>query len=475
MKTIAGALVQGVRGTPLVAYFVAVVTGYVCVSFLMFANHSPHSQTELTDSNLGDRRQPSRTLLGRFHQKGAELLTRGKIKAGLSDTWCDTVQQTTDLPLVGNGCYLRDKLTCDGMPTIHSAFADMTNGQVVFVGVRFRNDTWHKEEYFCEFYDNTASVSDPIVDDSRSFGGQPQYVIIITCPIPHHIINYLRLNQVTHVSLRRASEVHYAYVNVPVCAAADKTKFLAMCTMVKGMDDLIPDWLTYYLYMGVEHVYIYDNSPESESTLPASLALYVQSGFVSIIPWSHAYTPSKTYLEVQIAHENDCMWRHRHDSYWMIKVDVDEFIQPMNQSKPRIIDYLRNPVYTEDLAALRMRNWFFSRPKEVLLPDSNASTVFERNKYRQPDPTLENRGRDKSIARPINIHHYKIHGVKLGGETLSLNPYNELRLVHYRTDNPRHRNFRIHQFVNDTSMVVLWKKVIKWFHSHQYHAIHPKR
>ena len=442
----------------------------------MFKNHHDLSKTISTEVQWQLQKPPpphlrsSRTLLG----KGADILERIKIQTGLSDTWCDTVVQTNDLPEGGNGCYLRNKLTCDGMPTIHSAFADMTDEQVVFVGITFKNDSWDKEQYFCDFGNNIVTVTDPVVDDGLSFGGQPQYNIVITCPIPNRVLAYLRKHKLTTVSLRRSSELRYSYINIPICASAEKKKFLSMCTMVKGMDYFIPDWLVYYLYMGVEHVYVYDNSPEWDSTLTSTLKTFIDTGFLTVVPWAHTHTRWKTYLEVQIAHENDCMWRHRHDSYWMIKVDVDEFIQPMNQSKPRLVNYLQDPSYTK-LAAVRMRNWFFARPWNASDEEKNALTVFERNTWRQPEPTLENRGRDKSIARPINIHHYKIHGVKLGGETYSLDPYTDLRLVHYRTDNPRHRNFRIHQFIRDKSMVTQWRNIEKWFSKYHYNMEQTNR
>ena len=454
------------RCRPLMVYFTILLAAYVVISFIFYTDHDSNTGAVKTLGEAHVQHHSSRTLLGRIENKGANFLARLKIQTGLSTTWCDTIAQTNNLPTIGQGCYLRNKLTCAGMPTLHSAFADMTSKQIVFVGVKLKNDTWQKEKYICEFSDDHITATDPIVDDGLSFGGQAQYVIIITCPIPKNIYTYLLRHKKTTISLRRSAEIRYAYENIPLCAFAERKKFLSMCTMVKGMDYLIPDWLVYYLYMGVEHVYIYDNSPESESTLAITLKTFVDIGYVTIIPWAHTYTPWKTYLEVQIAHENDCMWRHRHDSFWMIKVDVDEFIQPMNQSKPRIVDYLSNPAFSR-LAGLRLRNWFFARPSNATAAEKNAPNVFERNIWRQPEPTLENRGRDKSIARPINIHHYKIHGVKLGGDTFSIDPYTEMRLVHYRTDNPRHPHFRIHQFLNDTSMVTQWKRIEKWFTSFQ--------
>lgn len=394
-----------------------------------------------------------------------------KIALGMTGVWCDVVYETSN-PILGSRCYLRDRLSCSGMPTIHSAFFDVVSEEVVFTGITFLIDTWENETFYCEFSDGSVSVSDPILNDTRSFGGQPQYVIVITCPVTSSYLSQSKSANIGtdknphRITLRRASEPRYAYKDIPACSAGvkdeKKYKFLSLCTMAKGMDDFFRVWLLYYRYMGVDHAYIYDNSPET--SLIKVLRPFIRIGYVTVVPWAHQYTPTKTYLEVQIAHENDCLWRHRHDTKWVIKVDVDEFMQPMDPKTPRIIDFINNfGTIPDTVAALRVRNWFFSKlPSNVSRDILYSGTVIERNPWRSPFPTEENRGRDKCLVLPQRVHYFKIHGVKIGGDTVTLNPATEMRLVHYRSENPMHRNFRIHQFVRDDSMRNIWEKIIFW-------------
>ncbi|XP_038065868.1 uncharacterized protein LOC119735964 [Patiria miniata] len=359
-------------------------------------------------------------------------------------------------------CFFTHKLERPDMPTIHSAFFTPESNSVVFVGVRFFRDKWN-ERFVCEFQNGETTANDPMVDDYRSFGYLPQYVFVMTCPLPEA---YLRKNNFTmslHKETWRRQWYRYTYTNFTVCRGVGskpvaKKRFLSVCTMVRDMDNFMSDWLDYHKFVGVEHAYIYDNAPEDLSLLRETVKEHIESGFVTVIPWSHRSSQEKSYLEVQIAHENDCLWRHRYNSHWMIKIDVDEYIQPMNPSMSKIPEYLRDP-HLDHVGAVRLQNWFFGRPN---LTEFAPGSIIERNRWRSEDPTLSNTGRDKNILRPINVHYFKIHAIKLGGEARSVDPWTELRLVHYRGDNPRIRHFDLPEFsVLDESVVNIWQRVKK--------------
>ncbi|XP_033641056.1 uncharacterized protein LOC117301365 [Asterias rubens] len=363
---------------------------------------------------------------------------------------------------VDDTCFFTRKLSKSDMPTIHSIFSNPASQSVVFVGVRFLRDNWAEDKFICEFENGERTQSDPIVNDYRSFGYLAQYVFVLTCPLPEIYIGRTNFTMSFYKVTWRPKWYMFAYANLTVCRAGSwpltKKHFLSVCTMVKDMDEFLPDWLDYHRFMGVEHAYIYDNAVEKMSLLRETVKEDVDSGFVTVIPWSHRPSAGKSYLEVQIAHENDCLWRHRYDTHWMMKIDVDEYVQPMNPANPKIPNFLRDPRLNK-LGAIRLQNWFFGRPNtsEVL-----EGSIMERNRWRPSEPTLQNTGRDKNILRPINVHYFKIHAIKLGGETKSINPETEMRLVHYRGDNPRVRHFDLPEFdVLDESMVNIWKQIKK--------------
>ncbi|XP_038078007.1 uncharacterized protein LOC119745601 [Patiria miniata] len=359
-------------------------------------------------------------------------------------------------------CYLKEKLEKHNMPIIHSIFADPVKNQVVAVGVRFWFERWHEEMFYCEFHGPRGGLfiqlTDPILKDYQRFGATAQYVLVLICPIPKPLIGV----QKSMLTLRRTSNTSLAYENITVCQSqphGGKKRYLSMCTMLKDMDAAVPPWLDYHRHLGIEHVYIYDNS--RTSTLNQTVRRYLDSGFLTIIPWAHVHSPGKTYLEVQIAHENDCLWRNRYRTDWMIKIDVDEFLQPMDSSMPSIPDVLRKyTVVMDSIGSLRIQNWFFCRGWNQTRRHHHES-VFERNQYRRREPTPVNMGRDKAVVRPTNVHFFKIHGVKLGGDTITLSPLTEIRMVHYRGDNKLHSGFRCSDKrpVKDSSMCRLWAKI----------------
>ena len=347
-------------------------------------------------------------------------------------------------------CFFRDKLSGEGMPDIHSAFADPLGGYVTFVGLKFLPDKWDTLGYTLEYADDSSITKcHEVIRDRRNIGFMPQYMMIITCPLPDN----LRMKSSITATLR--SSENSTYENITICSSGvslQNQQFLSMCTMVRNVDSFLPDWLDFHRYVGVEHVYIYDNEKPEATTLPASMKEYIDNGYVTVVPWAHRTSQMKTYLEVQIAHENDCIWRHKHDVKWMIKIDVDEYVQPMDENRRLISDYLRDP-RLEELSAIRMSNWFFGHPRSI---KPKGPTIVQRNMWRSKEPTMQNTGHDKNILRPLNVHYFKIHNVKLGGETLSADPFEELRLVHYRGDNPRALHFELPPFTErDSSMLTL--------------------
>lgn len=359
-------------------------------------------------------------------------------------------------------CFLREKIEKQDFPVIHSVFSDPVSKNVVFIAVRYFEDKWDRDPYVCIFQNGYRTLSDPVVHDYKSFGYVVQYLAVITCPIPEELHTLPNMT----VDLIRVTDEPmwylYAAENITVCPSGIpiyRYYNLVMCTMVKNVDEFLPDWIEYHIYQGVDHVFLYDNEKQNKSTLIGTVQKYIERGVVTVIPWSHEPTVLKTYLEVQIAHENDCVWRLKHNAKWIIKIDVDEYLQPMQSRDTKIVDVLQ-AIHPSKIASLHVQNWFFGRPKKSA---ASEETIFERNTWRPRWPTAQNIGRDKNIIHPLNVHYFKIHGVKVGGDSWSLDPYKEMRLVHYRMDNTRTRYFDLPPWeVQDFSMVRLWQDVQRW-------------
>ncbi|XP_072166429.1 uncharacterized protein [Diadema setosum] len=374
-----------------------------------------------------------------------------------------------------NMCFFSGYMEREGMPKLHSVFSDPVSKNVVFIGTRFLAQNWTKEKFVSHFETGESILCDPIVEDYLSFGYLSQFNVVLTCQLPSSLVGKANFS----LTLQRISNVkrfqRYAYNDIMVCSSGSskfKRFMLTACTMIRNMDDFVPEWITFHRYVGVQHFFLYDNESPENSTLRHTVREEIAEGVVTVIPWTHAAVGQKTYLEVQIAHENDCVWRNRYRSKWMLKIDVDEFVQPMNASKRFITDYLEGSLF-DRVGAVRLQNWFFGRRDNMSI--QSGDSVVERNTWRPSYPTAQNSGRDKNILQPMNIHYFKIHAVKIGAPAVSLSPHLELRLVHYRLDNPRIRRFDFPDFdTRDLSMVKMMAEAKKLYgRGRLSNATHP--
>lgn len=94
------------------------------------------------------------------------------------------------------------------------------------------------------------------------------------------------------------------------------TYYLTVQTLVKNEASYFQEWLDYYLALGVEKFYIYDNG--STDNTREILAPYIEKGVVE-----YTYFPG---TKMQLAAYDDCLKRHRFETRWLAFIDVDEFI-----------------------------------------------------------------------------------------------------------------------------------------------------
>ena len=110
--------------------------------------------------------------------------------------------------------------------------------------------------------------------------------------------------------------------------------FLAFATNCKNESAYLREWLDYHLLVGVDHFFLYDQDDNEVSR--ALLAPYEQRGVVTRYPWTQwdgtrydgptrFYQCNKNHLG--FAH---CAANHRHEVQWLMKIDVDEFISPLD-------------------------------------------------------------------------------------------------------------------------------------------------
>lgn len=282
------------------------------------------------------------------------------------------------------------------------------------------------------------------------------------------------LYDIVNISAKTSNvEFTYANRNVTRLPVLSNTKYLTFCTMIKldamhtdyhSAVNLLHEWLTYHAIQGVEHFTVY-----YVGILPDWLYTHPN---VELVEW---------YVGFQIhqqAWETSCIHRHRYESYWVGLLDVDEFIQPMQNKSVKEILYDN---YNPDTGGIDLVSHVFQphQPKnsqvtwkdtilQTFQPRDNLITYIQHiftpslinQLYTNPYNTTlitqswfymsPHRGRQKCIVLPENVDTFSVHGVTHGKDLIRLDYEHTMRLNHYRYD----CKFCQGVFKVDTSMLV---------------------
>lgn len=96
------------------------------------------------------------------------------------------------------------------------------------------------------------------------------------------------------------------------------TNSIALCSAMKSENVTdVREWLLYYQWLGVDHVFLTENS-DAPATMEPALADFIAAGFVTftVEPRAHA----------QLFVFSECIKRHRGEYNWLAFFDLDEFL-----------------------------------------------------------------------------------------------------------------------------------------------------
>jgi hypothetical protein len=108
---------------------------------------------------------------------------------------------------------------------------------------------------------------------------------------------------------------------------------LAVCTMLQNESRRLANWIEYYLGLGVEHFYIYDNKSIDTEDLYNVLDMYIRKGIVTLLYWPYAYGLGFSTADrcAQTGAYCHCLnWYSEAD--WVVFCDVDEYFFPLKEN-----------------------------------------------------------------------------------------------------------------------------------------------
>ncbi|KAI6657584.1 hypothetical protein LOD99_327 [Oopsacas minuta] len=180
-------------------------------------------------------------------------------------------------------------------------------------------------------------------------------------------------------------------------------------------------WIRYYLYIGVEHFYIYDNYVVEEECQRDYLYEYIQAGFVSYFDW-HDRNPYT--MEIQRAAYQEVINKFKHDTVWQMALDVDEYpYSPIDKDPGFLTRFISkfeqlNPGITE----ITLSNYLVLGE-----PDIEKDWFIERI-FRETKKEANNLV--KPIYRPKYVRARLHRNIVLSGYSVKANE-DEIRFKHY--------------------------------------------
>lgn len=201
---------------------------------------------------------------------------------------------------------------------------------------------------------------------------------------------------------------------LPVSYPSERTKQFTVCIApLHGPYDNINELVSMIALnrvLGADFFsfYIYD----STKRINDALENFTSQGFVEIIKWNMPINLTKIHYFGQMAALNDCLYRNRHRSQYIVVTDMDEFIIPLKVRKWR-------EMMLDMPAGLNVYS-FQSKQFSVDLPDidedflgKDTAKKYEVNPLlkQKHGPIYDRTTRTKYIVEASRVQELGIHNV----------------------------------------------------------------
>jgi len=187
----------------------------------------------------------------------------------------------------------------------------------------------------------------------------------------------------------------------------DFPDYVSIVLMIKNEAKFLQEWLEFHILMGVSKFYIYDN--ESTDNIKEILEPYIRDGLVEYIFWQSMewenYKDNNHFRACR-----DALERCRYKTKWMVVLDSDEFIQPINSKDLR--EFLL-PFDNAGVAQIGVNWHVFGTGGHLKAPNG---LLCENYRFRQGKNSL-----NKNIVNPRSVIEILVHYHKVSGATVDEN------------------------------------------------------
>lgn len=237
--------------------------------------------------------------------------------------------------------------------------------------------------------------------------------------------------------------------------------FLAACTMTRGDDSYLVEWLTYHLRLGFQRIVLYSDEPDASkrATTRAVIHTFLTAGRVVFLTQADVWGDG---LYRQFIALNHCMHTMINEADWVALFDVDEFIIPGRRTPDSIPDAIRRIIHNRgQVGSILMEQAFFgSQETQGGLGVARRFVRRERS-FHAGDYEIGGKSMlvGKSITRPNMFRHmHTAHTVDLvSGSEVVKAKVDELRVNHYFCKSRREQAQREAQGNAWRSKLLVWE------------------
>lgn len=123
------------------------------------------------------------------------------------------------------------------------------------------------------------------------------------------------------------------------------------------------EFIEMHRLLGVSHFTFYNHTIGDR--VDCVLRRYIEEGLVEVLPWHELDVTSQKEIRTEaiFASLNDCLYRHKHDSQYLLMIDLDEFIIPRTNNGT-LTDLLKSALKTlppskNEIGAFYFRNGIY--------------------------------------------------------------------------------------------------------------------
>ncbi len=170
-----------------------------------------------------------------------------------------------------------------------------------------------------------------------------------------------------------------------------KTYYFSLCAIFKNEAPYFKEWIEYHRMLGVDHIYLYNNF--STDNYMDILTPYIEEGYVTLTDWPYEMSQIPAY--------EHCYEHYRNETFWLMFLDLDEFICPIYKTniKEWIKPFEKYPSVLMYWLMFGTNGIVKADPKKLVIEQYTNSWASVRNESKQVLNTS---------FTPVKMYHHHI-------------------------------------------------------------------